>query len=69
VHVGQHARPQLFEQRQVGLRRGVGCLEQALALGAHHRGEERPPVREVVVHQRTGDACPFGDLVDADLSS
>ena len=67
VEVRQHARPQLFEQAQPGLRGGVGGLEQALALGADDGGEERALVGEVVVHQGPGDAGPLGDLVDAHL--
>jgi hypothetical protein len=32
-----------------------------------HRGEERPLVGEVVVHQCPGDSGTLGDLVDADF--
>ena len=67
VHIRQHPGPQLVEHAQFWIRNGVGGLEEPLALGAHHGGEERPLVGEVVVHQRARHPGPLGDLVDADL--
>ena len=62
------ARPRATVRRGLARhRRGVGRLEQPLALGLHHRGEERALVGEVVVHQRARHARPLGDLVDPDL--
>ena len=67
AQVGEHAVAQLVEQTLARLGRGVGGLEQSLALCAHHRREECPLVRKVVVHQRARDARPLGDLIDADV--
>ena len=67
AQVRQHTRPQLIEQVLVRVRQGVGGLEEPFALGAHDGGEERPLVREVVIHQRARNPGPLGDLVDADL--
>ena len=67
VQIRQHTRAQLLEYRLAGHRRGVCRLEQPVALGLHHRGEERALVGEIVVHQRAGHARAFGDLVDPDL--
>src|SRR6476619_5895732 len=67
AQIRQHALAHLVEQALSRLRRGISGLEQPIALGAHHRSEERPFVREVVVHQRPRHPGTLGDLVDAHL--
>ena len=67
LHVGKHAVPHLLEEVLAGRRRTVGGLEQLVGLPFDDGGEERPLVREVVVHQRSRYAGPLGDLVDANL--
>ena len=67
VQICQHPRTQLVEHAQFWIGNGVGGLEEPLALGVNHGGEERPLVGEVVVHQRARHPGPLGDLVDANL--
>ena len=67
AHVRQHTLTYLVEQVFPRLWQGVGGLEESLTLGVHDSREERPLVREVVVHQRPRNAGTLGDLIDAYL--
>src|SRR4029077_9742264 len=67
AQVSQHTFAHLVEQARLRVGRGVGGLEESLALGTDDSGEERPLVGEVVIHQRPRHPGALGDLVDAHL--
>ncbi|COW99772.1 Uncharacterised protein [Mycobacterium tuberculosis] len=66
-HIGQHAGSYLFEHRHPRGGRLVGRRVQPVGLVLDDRGEERPLVREVVIHQCPRHPSALGDLIDANL--
>lgn len=66
-HVGQHAEADLLEHRHSDGGLDAGGLVEPIRLVLDDRREERPFVREVVIHQRARNPGALRNLIDADL--